>query len=132
MKVMELFEEELLQEMDNIAKEDTGLCTSVWLGPEGRQHGPRIKVSNSKRRHDNSDCFSVTISKNPKVCKDHICKLSTSEKLEIFSWIKLNFKELMILSDLYKSGKLATTITDIHGVVHPRTVEDIILNLRKI
>jgi hypothetical protein len=58
-----LSEDELL-EMANVTEETTGIKDVViWIGPNPKSHGKRVKISNIPDKISSSDCFTLTIPK---------------------------------------------------------------------
>jgi len=58
-----LSEDELL-EMANVTDQTTGIEDVVlWIGPNPKSHGRRIRVSNTPNKISSSDCFTITIPK---------------------------------------------------------------------
>jgi hypothetical protein len=56
-----LSEDELF-EMANVTEETTGIKDVViWIGPNPKSHGKRVKVSNIPGRISSNDCFTLTI-----------------------------------------------------------------------
>jgi len=96
--------ESFLDEMANLNPNDTGFPYVIWIGTIGGQHGPRIKISNTKGRMNSTDCFVVDISKNPTVLTKKSCKLTTNQLDNLFDWIKLNYSVLMELYKAYETG----------------------------
>jgi len=58
-----LSEDELF-EMANVTEETTGIKDVViWIGPNPKSHGKRVKISNIPNKISSSDCFTITIPK---------------------------------------------------------------------
>lgn len=58
------FSEEELLEMANVTEETTGIEGIVlWIGPNPKSHGKRVKVSNIPNKISISDCFTITLPK---------------------------------------------------------------------
>lgn len=58
-----LSEDELL-EIANVTEETTGIKDVViWIGPNPKSHGKRVKISNIPDKISSSDCFTLTIPK---------------------------------------------------------------------
>ena len=56
-----LSEDELF-EMANVTEETTGIKDVViWIGPNPKSHGKRVKVSNIPGKISSSDCFTITL-----------------------------------------------------------------------
>ena len=96
--------ESFLDEMANLNPDDTGLPYVVWLGEVGGQHGPRIKVSNTKGKMNKNSCFVMTVSRNPEVITPRSCMLKNYEVDDIKDWIQLNYDTLMSLWKAYETG----------------------------
>lgn len=108
-----LFEKQIIEgfldEMANLNPDDTGIEYVIWVGEVGGQHGPRIKVSNTKGKMNSSDCFVMSVSKEPEVLTPWSCKLPASKVEDISDWIKENYIVLMKLWKAYESGTGSTT-----------------------
>lgn len=107
---MKSFQEYLLlessvNEMANLPSADTGIPYFVWIGEIGGQHGPRIKVSNTKGKMNSTDCFVVSVSLTPVVLTPSSCKLKRSEIDDIKDWIILNYSVLMKMWKVYETGE---------------------------
>lgn len=100
--------ESFLDETSNLPPADTGLPYVVWLGEVGGQHGPRIKVSNTKGKMNKSSCFVMSVSKTPALLTPKSCKLKQHEVNDISDWIQLNYDVLMDLWDVYETGDGST------------------------
>jgi hypothetical protein len=94
-----------LEEMANLPPDDTGLEHVVWLGRIGGQHGPRIKVSNTRGKYRAEDSFVISVSRNPKVLTPKYCRLGGDDLEEIFDWIKVNYPVLMRIWNIYETGE---------------------------
>lgn len=83
--------QDTLHEMANLGAHNHGIRDVVlWVGKTNKQHGLRIKVSNSKNRWNNSDNFVIRI---PSLDYDPtaVAKWITPTIMsQIISWIKLN------------------------------------------
>ena len=56
------FSEDELLEMANVTDQTTGIKDVIlWIGPNPKSHGKRIKVSNIPNKISSSDCFTITI-----------------------------------------------------------------------
>lgn len=97
---------ELLYEMANLSKKDTGIDYVIHIrsggdlgGGKKLNHGPSIKVSLSKSRFDSINNVSVSISKNPEIIypKNKILKdfFSSQDSEKIKGFIKMNYDLLM-------------------------------------
>lgn len=96
--------ESFLDEMANLHPEETGMDYVIWIGEVGGQHGPRIKVSNTKGKMNKTDCFVMSIAKEPQVLTTKSCKLTTSKLEDLSDWIKLNYDILMKMWNAYETG----------------------------
>lgn len=105
-----------LSEMANLPPARTGVNYIMWLGKVGGQHGPRIKVSNTKGRFDDASNFSITVSKQPKIATPPgSVGIPQHDLANIFRWIQLNYNDLMLLWQIYETGnfiQLANTVLD--------------------
>lgn len=101
--------ESFLDEMANLVPDDTGLQYVVWLGEVGGQHGPRVKVSNTRGKMNASSCFVMSVDKNPCVLTPKSCKLKQSEIDDISDWIKLNYEALIALWNVFETGAGSAT-----------------------
>lgn len=91
-------------EMANLYPTKTGLAYVIWFGEVGGQHGPRIKVSNTKGRFDVNSNFVISVSKNPVVLTPSSMKIKNSELEDLFDWVKLNYNDLMKLWKIHETG----------------------------
>ncbi len=99
MKLVELlidYNENDLYEMANVSTKRTNLSKEIWISSKMGSHSARIKVSNSNKKFDMSDNFSVSISEEPKVIAG-VSKLKSEELNKVFDWVKLNNTVLMKL-----------------------------------
>jgi hypothetical protein len=106
MKIKELFNKSLLNEMANFTEKDTGIKYPIWLGDTDNRHGPRVKISNIPGKMTN-DCFSMTISQTPEVPigqKKNV-NISQSNINKIKLWIVLNYDLLMDAYFALKRGE---------------------------
>jgi hypothetical protein len=85
-----LSEDELL-EMANITDTKTGIKNVVlWVGPNPKFHGHRIKVSNTPNSFKPDNCFTITIP-NYNIIGNVNTKFITSEVFnDIIKFIELN------------------------------------------
>lgn len=90
----ELYEEEGLLEMANLAPQETGLSRFVWAGIRNNQHADRIKVTNNPRRMDWDDAFIISVEDNPRLVGG-ICEMDTKDLNKVFEFVKLN-KDLLL------------------------------------
>lgn len=123
MKLAEFLEEALIlaapmNEMANLFPKRTGLSTIIWFGEVGGQHGPRIKVSNTKGKFDLNSNFVVSVEKIPRILTPKSVNMKSEELEDVLDWIKLNYDDLMEMWKMYESGNGDPTET--------------ILNLKKI
>ena len=100
-----LSEDELL-EMANVTEETTGIKDVVlWIGPNPKSRGKRIKVSNIPNKISSSDCFTITIP-NFEIIGDVNNKLIDSIKMDkIKEFITINQKLIEDYSDYKISTK---------------------------
>ena len=96
--------ESFLDEMANLPSADTGLGYFIWIGEVGGQHGPRVKISNSRGKMNTNNCFVMSVAKIPEVLTPRSCKLKKSEVDDISDWIKLNYVVLMDMWKVYETG----------------------------
>lgn len=96
--------EAFLDEMSNLTSSDTGLDYVIWVGEVGGQHGPRVKVSNTRGRMNKDSCFVMSVAKEPQLITPKSCRLKSSEVDEISDWIKLNYGILMKMWKVYETG----------------------------
>ena len=108
--------QDTLHEMANLGTHNHGIRDVVlWVGKTNKQHGLRIKVSNSKNRWNSSDNFVIRIPSldyDPTAVAEWITPTIMSQ---ILSWIKLNQQLLydfetdkIVFTDqfIYRSVKL--------------------------
>lgn len=104
-----ILEEQILSapmmEMANMPPSNTGLGYVIWLGKVGGQHGPRIKVSNTKGRFNEQSNFVISVSREPQVLTPSSRKIKMSELEDILDWVKLNYDLLMKLWQIYETGE---------------------------
>lgn len=91
-------------EMDNLNPENTGLNYVVWIGEVGGQHGPRIKVSNTKGKFAKDNNFVLSIAKEPVNYTPKFTKIDKDDEEDVKDWIKQNYEKLMILWKMYETG----------------------------
>lgn len=96
--------ESFLDEMANLYPDDTGVPCVIWIGTVGGQHGPRVKVSNTRGSMNADSCFVMSISKNPLMLTPRSCKLKKHEIENVADWIRLNYDVLMKLWKLHETG----------------------------
>lgn len=93
--VIEEEQNDVLREMANLGKDDHGIDDVViWVGKANKQHGLRIKVSNSKNRWSNDDNFVIQL---PSLDYDHqqvATWIQGKVMKQILSWITLNYQVL--------------------------------------
>jgi hypothetical protein len=110
MRLTELMmtEEDVLRapmcEMANLYPSKTGLPCVVWFGVIAGQHGPRIKVSNTPGKFDVSNCFVMSVSREPVVLTPKSVKLSVSQIEDVSDWVRLNYEALMDLWTIHETG----------------------------
>jgi len=80
-------------EMANVKPRTTGLSTYIYVSHKQGNHGPRIKVVNSKKSWDN-DNFSVSIGDEPLIVGG-ISKIGQENLDKVFNFIQLN-KDLLL------------------------------------
>ena len=93
-----------MNEMANLYPTDTGLPVVVWFGEVGGQHGPRIKVSNTKGRFNRDSNFVISVSKNPAVITPKSMALNRDDLDSVLDWVRLNYDQLMVLWKIHESG----------------------------
>ena len=100
-----LSEDELF-EMANVTEETTGVeGVVIWIGPNPKSHGKRVKISNIPNKISSSDCFTITIPKL-EIVGDVDTKFIDSVKLEkIKKFISNNLKLIEDYSDYLISTK---------------------------
>ena len=99
-----LSEEELF-EMANVTEETSGIeDVVIWIGPNPKSHGRRIKVSNMPKKISSSDCFTITIPKF-EIVGDVNTKFIDSVKLEKIK--KFISNNLSLIED-YSDYKIST------------------------
>lgn len=96
--------ESFIDEMANLPSADTGLGYVIWIGEVGGQHGPRVKVSNTRGKMNVNNCFVMSVARIPEVLTPRSCKISKSEVDNVSDWIKLNYNTLMELWKVYETG----------------------------
>lgn len=103
-----LSEDELF-EMANVTDETTGIEGIVlWIGPNPKSHGKRVKVSNIPNKISSSDCFTITLPKfeiigdvNPnlidsvKMSKIKEFLINNLELIEKYSDYQISTKQLL-------------------------------------
>jgi hypothetical protein len=110
MKLTELFNDEQLilnapmNEMANLYPMTTGLPVVIWFGEVGGQHGPRVKVSNVPGRFDASNCFVVSVAREPEVLTPKSVKIKVAKIEDVIDWIKINYEDLMELWKIHENG----------------------------
>ena len=110
MLLSELMDRELsilnapMNEMANLYPTLTGLPVVIWFGEVGGQHGPRVKVSNVPGRFDASNCFVVSVAREPEVLTPKSVKIKAAKIEDVTDWIKINYDELMELWKIHESG----------------------------
>ena len=94
-----LSEQELL-EMVNITYKKTGIDNVViWIGPNLKYHGKRIKISNIPNYFKIDNCFTMTIP-DFKIIGDHDKKFITNKVIEqIKLFVELNIDIINSYSD---------------------------------
>lgn len=93
----------LMMEMANLTPDETGVPYVIWLGAVGGQHGPRIKVSNTRGKMS-TDCFVVLVSRTPVVVTPSTVKIPQSNVQDVLDWVMLNYDVLMGLWQVYETG----------------------------
>ena len=134
MKLVELLhnEDPALMEMATLQPFETGLDYVLWIGRVGGQHGPRIKVSNTKGRWRENSNFTMIIDKDdPKVSKltEKNVLIPSSELLRIKKWIKLNFDDLMLLWYMYEHSTIEARDEDTGQIIK---MDDVFDRLQKV
>jgi hypothetical protein len=99
-----LSEDELF-EMANVTEETTGIKDVViWIGPNPKSHGKRVKISNIPGKISSNDCFTLTIPKF-EIIGDVNTKFIDSIKMEKIKKFILNNQS--IIED-YSDYKIST------------------------
>jgi hypothetical protein len=100
------FSEDELLEMANVTDQTTGIKDVIlWIGPNPKSHGKRIKVSNIPNKISSSDCFTITIPKF-EIVGDINDKFIDSVKMDkIKEFIIINQKLIEEYSDYKISTK---------------------------
>jgi hypothetical protein len=84
-------QDDVLHEMANLGSHNHGIQDVViWVGKANKQHGLRIKVSNSKNRWNSDDNFVIQL---PSLDYDpnQVARWITKDIMEkIMDWIRLN------------------------------------------
>lgn len=93
----------LMMEMANLTPDETGVPYVIWLGAVGGQHGPRIKVSNTRGKMS-TDCFVVSVSRTPVVVTPSTVKIPQSNVQDVLDWVMLNYDVLMGLWQVHETG----------------------------
>jgi hypothetical protein len=88
-------QDDVLHEMSNLGPDDHGINDVViWVGKANKQHGLRVKVSNSKNRWNNDDNFVIqmpSLDYDP----DQVARWITKDIMKkIQEWIILNQRVL--------------------------------------
>ena len=88
-------QDDVLHEMSNLGSQNHGIPDVViWVGKSNKQHGLRVKISNSKNRWNNDDNFVIQL---PSLDYDpmQVAKWITPFIMkQIITWIKLNYQVL--------------------------------------
>jgi hypothetical protein len=99
-----LSEDELF-EMSNVTEETTGIKDVViWIGPNPKSHGKRVKVSNIPGKISSNDCFTLTIPKF-EIIGEVNTKFIDSIKLDKIKEFILNNRSLI---EDYSDYKIST------------------------
>lgn len=112
MRLNELVEVQIdefpMNEMANLYPTKTGIGRVLWLGEVGGQHGPRIKVSNTPGKFNNSDYFVLTVDTDPQPVTfksgSTNVKVSSKELDKIKSWVTKNHTVLIELWNIHETG----------------------------
>ena len=106
--VEELFDRRLaaapIEEMASLHPKGTGLDYVVWFGRVRGQHGPRIKVSNTRGRFNSDDCFVVSVEKTPKVLTPRAVRIPSVDLEDVLDWVSINYDLLMEMWHMYETG----------------------------
>jgi hypothetical protein len=82
-----------LLEMSNKHPEETGLKNLIHVMYAANvKHGPRVKVSNTGGKWNESDNFTVTVEHNPRVIGNS--KIKSEHLQDVIDWVKLNHEHL--------------------------------------
>jgi len=98
-------DEQELMEMANIDYKKSGIDNIIiWLGPNPKSHGLRIKVSNIPNKFDGSDCFTITIP-DFKIIGDVNKSLVNNDNLnKIFKFVEKN----KVVIEKYSNYEIST------------------------
>ena len=92
--------EQELMEMANITSKYTGIENIVlWVGPNPKTHGYRIKVSNVPNKFDGKDCFTLTIPRFEIIGERDKSIISNDTLNKIEEFIELNIDLIKQYSD---------------------------------
>ena len=99
-KIYTKIDDEELMEMSNISSKTTGIEDIViWLGPNPKYHGRRIKVSNNPSKFSKNNCFTITIP-DLEIIGDVNNVLVDNKKLDqIKKFISINMDVIIKYSD---------------------------------
>ena len=93
---------DILMEMSNLRKRDTGLDVNIWLDDEGcyrdvKHNVPRIKFQNNNSdRISKSDLIPISISDNPQILKRKVTLSIDSKQLNKIKEFIVNNKEALL------------------------------------
>ncbi len=100
------FSEEELLEMANITDETTGIEGVVlWIGPNPKSHGKRVKVSNIPNKISSSDCFTITLPKFEIIGNVNSNLIDSVKMDKIKEFLTINLDLIEKYSDLQISTK---------------------------
>lgn len=99
-KIFTKIDDDELMEMSNISSKTTGIeDVVIWLGPNPKYHGRRIKVSNTPSKFNKNNCFTITIP-DLEIIGDVNKVLVDNKKLEqIKKFISINMDVIIKYSD---------------------------------
>lgn len=99
-KIYTTISDEEVMEMANISSKKTGIENVViWIGPNPKFHGKRIKVSNSPNKFCKDDCFTITIPDFEIIGKVNHKLISNKTLEKIIEFIKINIDVICAFSD---------------------------------
>ena len=84
-------QDDVLHEMSNLGPADHGINDVViWVGKANKQHGLRVKISNSKNRWNNDDNFVIQMPSLDYDPRQVARWITTDIMKKIQEWIVLN------------------------------------------
>jgi len=98
-KFNDLSEQELL-EMANVTYKTTGIENVVlWIGPNPKYHGKRIKISNLPNKFTGTNCFTLTIPDFEIIGNIDETFITTKILNKIKEFVNINYKIISDYSD---------------------------------